>query len=121
MTSERLTWQEALDLAAADRDKLAAQLHSLDPVQDAVTASGRIIHHGPAHVRTVHPRKPGEFRIRWDITDHAVSPHPVLAAGRAWTARGAWRQLRRAYDGLLAERAIRRSGLLDRRDDGLVP
>ncbi|MEV6633921.1 hypothetical protein AB0M54_24535 [Actinoplanes sp. NPDC051470] len=91
-----------------------------DPVDQAIEAAGWVNRNGPDYHRAVHPRRIGG-RFHWDIADHSISPHLPAAKGRAWTRRGAWRQLERAYQALLRGDKTEATGLRDRRGDGLVP
>lgn len=76
-------------------------------------STGRIERHGPRHERHVARRRSG-LKFDWLLSDHAVSPHRAIASGRAWTRRGAWRQLNRAYHRELDRIAAERAGLRDR-------
>lgn len=118
-----LSWERAMHLARTDRDQLADALRNHDPVDVAIREAGHLTtaRTRPQHRRTVEPVRRGDGRFHWDIKDHATSPHPVLASGRAFTRAGAWRQLERAYARVLEQAAAERVGLRDRRDDGLVP
>lgn len=71
----------------------------LDSVDAAIREAGHLTARGPQHRRTV--QRVRAFRWSWQIVDQAVSPHPVLASGRAFTQRRAWRRLERAYRRLL--------------------
>lgn len=116
-----LSWERAMHLARTDRDQLVDQLRVEDPVDVAIREAGHLTTAArrPQHRRTVH--RLAAWQWSWRIVDEALSPHPILASGRAWTQRGAWRQLERAYRRVLERAAAERVGLLDRRDDGLVP
>jgi hypothetical protein len=64
-----------------------------------VPAGSRLIPNGTQHYRSV--VRSGRFRWSWALVDEARTPVPVLASGRAWTRRRAWKQVHRAYERLL--------------------
>jgi hypothetical protein len=110
----------SFDMPGRSAKRLSDVTGEIDPNDRAIVAAGWVNHDGPSHHRHVDTRRTGG-RYGWTIKDHSVSPHLPCASGRAWTRAGAWRQLERAYDELLRSNATERSGIRDRRDDGLVP
>jgi len=70
-----------------------------DPLTAAFNRAGRLARFGARHHRTV--ERIGRFRWVWRITDDSVSPHVVVASGRAWTKARGWARLERAYARLL--------------------
>jgi hypothetical protein len=74
-----LSWDEALELAAADRDQLLERLHD---------------HTRPQLYKAA--RKVSLLRWTWRLID--LRDDSVLACGSAFSGRAAWRRCHRAYD-----------------------
>jgi hypothetical protein len=82
------------------RRHLAVATPVADPVDAAIREAGRVTAaRGPQHHSS--GRRVGIFHWTWEVTDHAVSPHELLASGRAMTERGMLRRRHRAYLRLL--------------------
>lgn len=82
------------------RRHLAVAKPVADPIDlNLRDVAGHITRGGPQHHRS--GRRVGILHWTWEVTDHAVSPHELLASGRAMTERGMLRRRHRAYLRLL--------------------
>lgn len=96
-----LSWDEAMGLAATDRDVLLERLKSA--ARSEVTDTGRIIQ-PPSLWPT--KRKPIQVaRLRWQWSVCHEHTGEVLASGRTWSQRIAWTRTDRAAVRIRDQRA----------------